>query len=98
MKYLYIYRRDVDGSAAYVGQTNDINKRHNQHMATDDWCNEDAFGLFYSVVENKHADDIERWLIHAENPTYNKTIYQDYTPTYEINNLIKQLKWIKYKY
>ena len=98
MKYLYIYRRDVDGSAAYVGQTNDINERHNQHMVMDDWCNENIFELFYSIVEDKYANDIERCLIHTENPTYNKIVYRDYAPTHEINNAIKQLKWIKYKF
>lgn len=97
MGYIYKYKRE-DGTAAYIGQTNDISKRHEQHMKDDEWCNEMVFELFYSQVDDKIIDDIEKMLIQKEHPTYNIMRYPDFTPAYELNNVVDQLKWVKYTF
>lgn len=73
LRGLGVYRLlDSDGALLYVGQTSDVERRLQQHAATQEWWNEVAGFEWVSMGTRFEAKALERNSIEMDAPKHNK--------------------------
>lgn len=89
----YVYKLlDKNGNVLYVGKTNDIKRRLNEHLVNQEWANE-IDSVYYAVCRDDFEQrTYENYYIIKSNPKYNK---QD--KSFSTHILLPELKWQKYE-
>lgn len=89
----YVYKLlDKNGNVLYVGKTNDIKRRLNEHLVNQEWANE-IDSVYYAVCRDDFEQrTYENYYIIKSNPKYNK---QD--KSFSTHIILPELKWQKYE-
>ncbi|SCX76599.1 GIY-YIG nuclease family protein [Ruminococcus sp. YE282] len=71
MHYLYFYINHA-GTIIYIGETNDIQRRNNDHLKKEYWADEIA-GIYIAKIATQYLAEIyEGFLIDKYNPIHNE--------------------------
>lgn len=85
---MYIYRLlDKGKNILYIGQTNDLKIRMNQHSTDKDWF-KDVHKFEYAVCKDKfEVDTYEKYYIAIYKPRYNKEYMKYLAPRFKLPSI-----------
>lgn len=94
-QYIYKYVGIFTGKVKYIGKTNDLERRCNEHLKYDSWSK--FSDVEYFETNDSNVDELEQYLIEIYKPEFNEKRYPNKKSlTFELNAFIQNVKWLTY--
>lgn len=94
-QYIYRYVSFITGKVRYIGKTNDLKRRCDEHLKYDWWAS--FSNVEYFETNDSYVDILEQHLIEMYEPEFNEKRYPNKKSlTFELNAFIQNVKWIRY--